>query len=206
MTATQSIPTSASPTQLTFIGGGHLAQALLQGIYGGNPWAADCRIAITARRAEHAEALRIKFPRSLVSLDNVDAAIWADPDHGANGTNMHRHVVFICTRPADVPGVCKELTPTLALMTAGLRPTVVTMCPGITAAQLRSWLPLRTAVVRTMPNTPVECCEGATGIFAGPDVAQSRVDLVTCTLRAVSPIIALLDEEPLLDVVAAIAG
>ncbi|EPS25876.1 hypothetical protein PDE_00812 [Penicillium oxalicum 114-2] len=80
------------------------------------------------------------------------------------------------------------------------------MCPGITIQQLLSWLPHGTAVIRTMPNTPVECRQGAMGMFVGPDVGDRRTAVVKTALRDVSPCIEVLEQEQHLDVVAAISG
>ncbi|OJJ07365.1 hypothetical protein ASPVEDRAFT_155232 [Aspergillus versicolor CBS 583.65] len=135
-----------------------------------------------------------KFPGTLVTVNNNDPAIWemelcpvSDVQTGASS-----HVLFICMRPVDVAGVCRELAPTLADIAVAQRPT--------------SWLPSGTAVVRTMPNTPVECGEGATGIFPSPNSGAHRVAMVSTALRNGSPTIAILEEEALLDVVAAISG
>jgi pyrroline-5-carboxylate reductase len=178
-----------------------LAEVLLDGIYSGSAWAVDCHIAITARRAERAEELRAKFPDALVTLNNADRDIW-DP---ASKDRSGLHALFLCTRPVDVPVVSKELASTLEAINADSRPVVVTMCPGITVKQLQSWLPQGTCIVRAMPNTPVGCRQGATGLFASEN-ASHQVNLIATALRDVSPAVAPLAEERLLDVVAAIAG
>ncbi|KAL2814079.1 pyrroline-5-carboxylate reductase dimerization-domain-containing protein [Aspergillus cavernicola] len=207
MTVHESSVPLGVPNQLTFIGGGHLAQALLTGISSCSSWAAQCRITLTTRRVERAEELRKRFPHVLVTLNNNDPGIWkSDSPDLDTRSGMGSHVLFICTRPADVRGICEELLDTLAAITQDLRPTVVTMCPGITVRQLQMWLPPGTAVVRTMPNTPVECRQGATGIFASADVGKYRVTMIKTALQDVSPSIALLEQEELLDVVAAISG
>jgi pyrroline-5-carboxylate reductase len=105
----------------------------------------------------------------------------------------------------DVPIVSTELASTLEAIDSDSRPTVLTMCPGITVKQLQSWLPHGTCVVRTMPNSPVGCRQGATGLFASEN-ASHRIDVVATTLRDVSPAVVPLLEERLLDVVAAVAG
>lgn len=141
-------------------------------------------------------------------MNNNDPAIWELELSPApvEQSRASSHVLFICTRPVDIAGVCRELALTLANIAIDLRPMIVTMCPGITIGQLQSWLPYGTTVVRTMPNTPVECGEGATGIFPSPDAGAHRVALVSTALRITSPTIAVLEEESLLDVVAAISG
>ncbi|KAK8054422.1 pyrroline-5-carboxylate reductase [Apiospora saccharicola] len=187
------------PDRLTFIGGGHLAQAVISGIYSSNvSWKDACPISVTGRRTEHAEQLGKSYPKAFVTTHNLHPNIWA-------GDNLTAHVVFICTRPKEVPQVCQEIASTLETLEGSARPTVVTMCPGISVAQLQNWLPKGTPIVRSMPNLPVTCREGATALFASED-AVSRVELVASVLREVSPAVSVLPEESLLDVAASISG
>ncbi|KAL4954841.1 hypothetical protein BDW69DRAFT_183157 [Aspergillus filifer] len=198
--------TTLHPINLTFIGGGHLAQAILSGILtSAAPWTQQCSIAVTARRHEHARRLETQFPQPhvLVSADNLDPHIWE-----ATRT-AKQSILFICTRPADIPPLAKQLAPVLQQIPPQDRPTVVTMCPGITVAQLKGWLPADTAIVRTMPNTPVEERQGATGLFAADledELGRLRVQHVKSVLETVSPLVTVVKEEPLLDVVAAVSG
>jgi pyrroline-5-carboxylate reductase len=189
------------PSRLTFVGGGNLAQALLCGIYAKSAWKDDCNITVTARRPEHARELQKKFPAAFVTLDNLDPAIWQPAQEDRDGS----HTLIICTRPADVPGVTARLAPMLEAMDIDVRPTIVTMCPGICVEQLQSWLPNGTPIVRSMPNTPVACCQGATALYPSQE-ALSRVDQVVTVLQDISPAVCVLPEEFLLDVVAAISG
>ncbi|KAK6816007.1 hypothetical protein RU639_009011 [Aspergillus parasiticus] len=56
-----------------------------------------------------------------------------------------------------------------------------------------------------MPNTPVEVRQGATGLFASKD-ATLRVNHVKTVLEDVSPLVTIVPEESMLDVVAAVSG
>ncbi|KAH7112491.1 putative pyrroline-5-carboxylate reductase [Dendryphion nanum] len=192
---------SHSPRRLTFIGGGHLAQALVHGIYAQSPWASSCKVSITARRSEHVKELQVRFPHAFVTCNNIDSAIWVP----AQGDRDGSHTLIICTRPADVPAVAQEISPILNDMDENVRPTVMTMCPGIVIKQLEDWLPMGTAIVRSMPNTPVGCCQGATALVPNKH-ALPRINGVQKMLCDVSPRVCVLEEEKHLDVVAAIAG
>lgn len=201
--------TLQNPIHLTFIGGGHLAQAIISGILSStNHWTLDCDIVVTGRREEHLQELRSRYPRILVSDDNLDPRIWQDSRisrPGLTNNNAKSHILFLCTRPADIPAVAKQLAPTLDSFDPNDRPTVVTLCPGITISQLQGWLPTGTAVVRLMPNTPVECRQGATGLFAS-GVATNRINYVKMVFEEVSLLVTIVPEESMLDVVAAISG
>ena len=199
-------PNMSLPDRLTFIGGGHLAQAVINGIYSSNTsWKDTCPISVTARRTEHKEQLKTSFPKAFVTINNLHPAIWGANSSNAELEPARAHVVFICTRPKEVPEVCQEIASTLETLQGLARPTVVTMCPGISVAQLQRWLPEGTPIVRSMPNLPVTCREGATALFPSDD-AVSRVDLVASVLREVSPAVSVLPEESLLDVAASISG
>ncbi|KAL6792614.1 pyrroline-5-carboxylate reductase [Trichoderma sp. SZMC 28012] len=195
-------PGKSTPDQLTFIGGGCLAQALISGIYSTNSsWRDGCKISVTARRQEQIDELKAKFPLANVTNNNLDSTIWST----VTSQQSDSHVVLICTLPIDVPKVCLELAAIIKTLDVTSRPTVVTMCPGISVAQLQSWLPEETPIVRSMPNTPVMCRQGATALFPS-DRALSRIELVAAVFREVSPAISVLSQESLLDVVAAISG
>lgn len=196
-----------NPIHLTFIGGGHLAQAIISGILSStNPWTLNCDIAVTGRRLEHIQELQSRYPQLLVTDNNLDQRIWQDNGISRiTNNNSKSHILFLCTRPADIPTVAKQLTPLLDSFDPDDRPTVVTMCPGITVSQLQDWLPAGTVIIRSMPNTPVECRQGATGLFASGD-ATHRIDYVKMVLEEVSPLVAVVPEESMLDVVAAVSG
>ncbi|KAI6311861.1 hypothetical protein MCOR34_005858 [Pyricularia oryzae] len=197
----------SAPDRLTFIGGGHLAQAVLSGIYSSDTsWKDSCAVAVTARRPEHAAQLRRRYPLALATTDNLHPRIWAADDRGADPHHHHHHVVFICTRPAEVPQVCHEIAGALAALRAAARPTVVTMCPGVSVAQLLSWLPRGTPVVRSMPNLPVTRRQGATALFPSADAVGGSVEVVAAVLGLVSPAVSVLPEESLLDVAASVSG
>ncbi|KAB8204808.1 hypothetical protein BDV34DRAFT_213571 [Aspergillus parasiticus] len=187
------------PIHLTFVGGGHLAQAIISGILSStNPWALKCNIAVTARRAEHVQELQSRYLQLLVTKNNLDKRIWPNTKishRNSTQDNTTPPILFICTRPRDVPTVAKQLAPTLESFDPSVRPTVVTMY----------WLPTGTAIVRSMPNTPVEVRQGATGLFASKD-ATLRVNHVKTVLEDVSPLVTIVPEESMLDVVAAVSG
>ncbi|KUM62355.1 hypothetical protein ACN42_g4753 [Penicillium freii] len=186
------------PIHLTFIGGGHLAQAIISGILSStNTWTLNCDIAVTARRSKHIQELQSRYPQLLVTDNNLDQRIWEDSrisKRSSTQNNATSPILFLCTRPADVPTVAKQLAPILESLDPPVRPTV-----------LQDWLPTGTAIIRSMPNTPVEVRQGATGLFASGD-AKLRVNQVKMVLEEVSPLVTIIPEESMLDVVDAVSG
>ena len=188
-------------SRLTFVGGGHLAAAMVRGFYSRNTSQHKYQIAITARRSERAQELRAQFPEALITLDNLDPMIWRP----AAKTEQNSHTVFICTRPADIKDVLLQLAPMLEMIPVKERPTVLTTTAGLLVEQPKSWLPEGTAIVKCMPNTPTAYGQGAAAVYPSQE-AINRVDAVVSLLRHISPTVSILQEEGHLNIAAAIAG
>jgi pyrroline-5-carboxylate reductase len=201
-------------THLTFIGGGTMACAILDGLAQSALTAlrpgqkSEYSFSITARRHERATQLSERYPGAYVADNNNDEKLWlfAKDDQPA------AHIVLICTKPQSTFEVCESirLAHEKAPSPCNL-PTVVTMCPGITISKLESWLSpqshsKRFTVVRTMPNTPVSIRQGATALIASRHATAAEVDHVIALFRVFSPCVETLAEENLLDVVAAVSG
>lgn len=201
-------------THLTFIGGGTMACAILDGLAepastafrsGQKP---EYSFSITARRQERVVQLSERYPEAYVAANNDDEKLWlfAKDDQPA------AHIILICTKPQSTFEVCESirLAHEKAPMPCNL-PTVITMSPGITISKLESWLSPQThskrfTVVRTMPNTPVSIRQGATALIASRHATTAEVDRVIVLFRVFSPCVETLPEENLLDVAAAVSG
>lgn len=205
------------PTQrthhLTFIGGGTLACAILDGLSEcdtSEPGrATQYSISITTRRQEQVEELSQKYVGAFVTNNNDDERLWVF----AKDNVPAAHIVLICTQPQSTSDVCESIRlahDKLCLASNNL-PIVVTMCPGITISKLASWLSLRNhqkpfTVVRTMPNTPVSIRQGATAFFTSGHATEDEVHSIVALFRVFSPCVERLDNENLLDVAAAVSG
>lgn len=187
----------------TFIGGGVLACCLIDGLLD-SANARDLIIRVTARRPEHAQSLRQRYPSLLVSHGNRAASLWDRPWPDADPPAAH--IVLICTQPRFTAQVCEDLRAVSEMWPMHPRPVFVTMCPGVTVAQLERWLPAAPPIVRTMPNTPAAVREGATALFANDAVSRAEVAVVTDVFRTVSPAVCELEDESGIDVAAAISG
>lgn len=199
---------------LTFVGGGLLATAIIDGLRlhkkTANAHGTRYIIRITVRRQEHARALRKRYPELLVTTNNKDPRLWdasvpvghVNGDIMKHGMTVSKSIVIICTQPQFTSDVCEDIR---GVMTE-TSPILVTVCPGITIRQVEHWLMQPVGIVRTMPNTPVCERQGATAMFANPVVSKQDIELVMNVFRPISPAVCLLPQEDLLDVAASISG
>lgn len=208
------ITLAPSRAHITFIGGGTMACAILDGLAGSASTAfkpghkSEYSFSITARRQERVAELAERYPGAYVTDNNDDEKLW----RFARDNKLVTHIVLICTKPHSTFDVCESIrlayenTPTPCVL-----PTVVTMCPGITISTLESWLSPRNhqkpfPVIRTMPNTPVSIRQGATALIASRHTTAAELDRVITLFRVFSPCVEVLQDESLLDVAAAISG
>lgn len=187
-------------SQLTVIGCGVFGRSIVQGLSA--EVRQTYRLALTHRRADAARELAGAFPDALVTCNNQDARIWAPAD----GPAWERHVVLVATQPEYTSTVCDEVRRACKLSPAACRPLVVTVCPGITVAQLEAWLPAETPVIRTMPNTPVVVRQGATALFPNHATTPAMLAEIRAVFEGMSPTTVVLPDEGMLDIVASISG
>ena len=172
-------------TILSFIGGGNMAGSLIGGLIadGWNP--SSIRVADTDTR--QLQRLSQRFPIETTS-DNNQAVEGAD-------------VVVLAVKPQVMEGVAGALA---ASVSTG-QPLVISIAAGITEATLRRWLGDKTAIVRSMPNTPALVQSGATGLYANPFVTTEQRSIAESILRAVG-LVTWVDDESMMDAVTALSG
>ncbi|RYP76034.1 hypothetical protein DL770_007312 [Monosporascus sp. CRB-9-2] len=179
-------------SKIAFIGGGNMAAAIIggltakgmdkQNIFVSEPW--------DVNRNKMAEI----GVRTTVS--NAEASRDAD-------------LVILAVKPQVAQGVCRELAGAWAGRPAA--PLVVSIAAGITLDSLRQWLAPENGgapphIVRVMPNTPALVGEGASGLYAGDDVANAEKELAAALLSSVSKATEWVDREELLDAVTGLSG
>lgn len=82
---------------------------------------------------------------------------------------------------------------------------VISIAAGITTGRIVAHLGEKTAIVRTMPNTPALVGEGATGLFALPSVSAEQKETAEYVMKAAGMTL-WVDDETDLDRITAISG
>jgi len=168
---------------ISFIGGGNMASALIGGLVAQGFDAS--RIRVVEHSPEARESLQIRYGvRTFASLEA--AAVAGD-------------VIVLAVKPQQLREVAANLT---SLLNQQL---VISIAAGVRADDLSRWLGGYRQLVRSMPNTPAMVSSGMTGLYALPEVAQAQRQQAETVLRAVGATL-WLSEETQLDGVTAVSG
>jgi pyrroline-5-carboxylate reductase len=168
---------------ITFIGGGNMAKALIGGLIqeGFSP----NQLKVVQTNAEKADKLRQEFSISVFS--SLDASAAAS------------EIIILAVKPQQIAQAAKQLAPFLK------QQLIISVAAGIRLADLSRWLNNYQLLVRAMPNTPALVRSGITGLFALPSVNTSLKEKTGKILTAVGNIIWLENEEQL-DYITALSG
>ncbi len=175
-----------SDETLAFVGGGHMARALIGGLLAAGRDPATIRASDPVPDARR--YLQSSFPGIAVHADNVAAVRGAD-------------TWVLAVKPQQMRAVASEL----AARAAARMPLVVSIAAGIRVGDLAAWLGPGVPIVRTMPNRPALLRCGVTALFAGESVTPTQRARAGEILGAVGAQV-WLDDESLLDVVTAVSG
>ncbi len=170
---------------LTFIGGGNMAAALIGGLIKRGVPAA--RITVADPSPDRRRQLGREFGVAVAS-DNTEAAAAAE-------------VIVLAVKPQQMRAVATALAPRLGDSAV----LVVSVAAGIPHAALARWFGPRVPVVRTMPNRPALNGFGATGLYAPPGVGAAYRALAESIMSAVSATV-WVEHESQMDTVTALSG
>lgn len=169
---------------IAFIGAGNMARAIIGGLIADGTDPASIHVADpNASQRDAAARLGVTLAE-----DNHAAVAAAD-------------TVVLAVKPQVLKDVARDLRGTIQ----DNQPLVISVAAGIRSADLDSWLGGNVAIVRSMPNTPALVQSGATGLYAGAQVSQTRRDRAESILRAVG-LTVWLDDEQQIDAVTALSG
>jgi pyrroline-5-carboxylate reductase len=168
--------------QITFIGGGNMASALIGGLIR-NGWPA-----VSISVVEIDAQARSRLERDWGVRTHADSQGVADAD-----------CVVIAVKPQQLREVARAITGRVK------DALVISIAAGVRASDLARWLAGHTRIVRAMPNTPALVLSGMTGLYAAPGVGSADRDRAEEILRAAGRTV-WVREESEIDAVTAISG
>jgi pyrroline-5-carboxylate reductase len=169
---------------IAFLGGGNMAEALIQGLLASGLVRPDHLLVndVSADRLEH---LR-KTYGIIIEKSTKEAAARAD-------------VLLLCVKPQVMDVVLAKIAPV-----ADGQKVVISIAAGVTISRLEKMLTANPRVIRVMPNTPALVLAGASGIAAGSRATEGDLELARQIFGAVGRSVTV--EEKLMDAVTGLSG
>lgn len=168
---------------ITFLGGGNMASALIGGLLRqGYP---PAQIRVVEVSAEGRERIKHEF--------DIEAV--AELSQGVANSN----VVVLAVKPQQLPALARELAALLDYQ------VVISIAAGVRANDISRWLGGYTRIVRAMPNTPAMVGAAVTGLYAMAGVSEAERTAAEGILVAVGSVLWVAREE-FLDTITAISG
>lgn len=168
---------------ITFIGGGNMAGAIIGGLLSKGYAAGSLRV------VEIAPAARQRLEQQF-GVQTYAAVSTAAVDSDC---------IVLAVKPQQLREAAIALKPLLG------RQLVISIAAGIRATDLSRWLGGYQKLARAMPNTPALVSAGCTGIYALPGVGSADRSRVDTVLGAVGTTL-WLEREEQLDAVTAVSG
>jgi pyrroline-5-carboxylate reductase len=168
---------------ITFIGGGNMAGALITGLLqkGYDPTA----IGVVEISAESRAQLSEKF--GVATYEEISAAAVA------------ADIIVLAVKPQQLHGVAVQLQGHLD------DKLIISIAAGVRSADLSSWLGGHGVIVRAMPNTPAMVLAGVAGLYALPGVPEHQRRQAETILGAVGTTL-WTEREEQMDAITAISG
>jgi len=174
----------STPT-LSFIGAGNMARAIIGGLLAsGHP--AD-QIWVSAPEDKHLQSMGKDFG-VFTTTDNRYCAEQAD-------------VLIMAVKPQVMATACEDVVSVVQ----NTRPLVVSIAAGLDTETLSRWLGGEIPLVRCMPNTPSLVGQGASALFATPEVNEKQKKQASALFDAVG-ISLWLDDEDQMHTVTGLSG
>ncbi|HXF66914.1 MAG TPA: pyrroline-5-carboxylate reductase [Burkholderiales bacterium] len=169
--------------QVTFIGGGNMASAMIGGLIR-RGWPVEA-IGVV----EIAEASRERLAREF------GVRVFTAPEAAAAAAEC----IVLAVKPQQMRAAARALAPLLATQ------LVISIAAGIRLADLSRWLGGYRRLVRVMPNTPALALAGVSGLYAQAAVSEAERAAAETILGAVGTVLWFEREEEL-DAVTAVSG
>lgn len=167
---------------IAFIGGGNMANALVQGLIA-TQIARREQLLVSDIRAEGLASLRDRYGVR-TTLDNRVAC--------------QSDIVVLSVKPQTFPTLLPAIAPNLAPSTL-----VISIAAGVPLHAIEAALP-QSRVVRAMPNTPALVSAGATALAAGVRATAEDLALATKIFASIGSVVHVRDDQ--MDAVTALSG
>ncbi|SCK13018.1 pyrroline-5-carboxylate reductase [Vogesella sp. LIG4] len=161
--------------QITFIGGGNMATAIIGGLVGSG----EHHIRVVELHEEKRTQLQQQF--------GVEPLAEAPAQFGVDD------VVVLAVKPQVLRDVCLALAPKLG------GALVVSIAAGIRGDALARWLGSQ-RIVRVMPNTPAMVGKGVSGLYAAANIGAADRDAATRIMQSVGTTTWLAEESGIDDI------
>jgi len=171
---------------ITFIGGGNMATAIIGGLIAGGANAREFRVVEPQRPQQDKLA-------GLIPGIGIFGEASAGAVDGAD-------IVVLAVKPQQMREAAKALAGHVADV-----PVVISIAAGVRLANLSRWMGGYARLVRAMPNTPALIREGISGAFALPEAGARGRKLAERVLEGVGKVLWLVRED-LLDAVTGVSG
>ena len=137
---------------------------------------------ISKERLDHLESTY----QVQVGIHNEEAVKWAS-------------IIILAVKPQVLPQVLKKIKKSMKK-----NQLVISVAAGVPISKIVGGLPLRTAVIRAMPNTPAMVLQGATALSSGEDATEDHLAVAKEIFEASGKVVVV--EEKLMDAVTGLSG
>ncbi|NOT65202.1 MAG: pyrroline-5-carboxylate reductase [Methylotenera sp.] len=167
---------------ISFIGGGNMARAIIGGLKNNGFNMASITVIDpdAQKRAQLATEFHVQTSNIYIENSNTDA-------------------IVLAVKPQQLQEVCTQLSPKISTQ------LVISIAAGIRSQDISRWLGNYQAIVRVMPNTPAQIQAGVSALYAKPSVSLTQREQAT-TILAAAGLTLWLDDEAKMDAVTAISG
>jgi pyrroline-5-carboxylate reductase len=171
--------------QITFIGAGNMATALIRGLIANGTEAQQITVSSPTISEEHPLCRQLAVQ---ITQNNTTAAEQAD-------------ILVFAVKPQRLATVAQALRHVVQQH----KPLIISVAAGIRTATLATWLGDDIAIVRSMPNLPARLQAGVSGLYANNSISMAQRTLAETILASVGQTL-WVDTENEMDAVTAVSG
>lgn len=171
-------------TQVGFIGGGNMGEALIKGF-----------LSASLFQPQQIRVYDVSAPR----LEYLKQTHQVEPSPSPAQLVASSQIVILAIKPQNMAEVLAELKSDFAH-----QPLVISIAAGIPLNSLVAELPEGVPVIRVMPNTPALISQGASALSRGPQVSDAQMQQALTLFEAVGTAIEV--NEKWMDAVTGLSG